>query len=152
VSNLSETLVGRTSELSSLDLALTELERNGPSAVALVGELAWGLILTGIASVIVRSAASDSTSVAVAVNAVTRNTAAAIGAQVAFAIIAGADVAGTFPVESAYTWVFGMGGLGAALLLLASALMPGRTLLPAAERREPGLSSAGRTGKLLDPA
>jgi hypothetical protein len=36
VSNLSETLVGRTSELSSLDLALTEVERNGPSAVALV--------------------------------------------------------------------------------------------------------------------
>jgi MFS family permease len=114
--------------------------------------LAWGLILTGIASVVVRSASPDSTSVAVAVNAVTRNTAVAIGAQVAFAIIAGADVAGTFPVESAYTWVFAMGGLGATLLLLASALMPGRTMLPSAERREPGPSSAGRTENLLDPA
>ena len=114
--------------------------------------LAWGLILTGIASVVVRSATPDRTSVAVAVNAVTRNTAVAIGAQVAFAIIAGADVAGTFPVESAYTWVFAMGGLGAALLLLTSALMPGRTLLPAADRREPDPSSAKRTEKLLDPA
>jgi ATP/maltotriose-dependent transcriptional regulator MalT len=42
MSNLSETLVGRTSELSSLDLALTEVERNGPSAVALVGEPGMG--------------------------------------------------------------------------------------------------------------
>jgi predicted MFS family arabinose efflux permease/tetratricopeptide (TPR) repeat protein len=113
---------------------------------------AWGVILTGIASVVVRSAAPDSTSVAVAVNAVTRNTAVAIGAQVAFAIIAGADAARTFPVESAYTWVFAMGGLGAVLLLLTSALMPDRTLLPAAERREPDPSSAGKTEKLLGPA
>jgi hypothetical protein len=61
-------------------------------------------------------------------------------------------VVGTFPVESAYTWVFAMGGLGAALLLLTSALMPGRTLLPAAERCEPDPGSAGRTGKLLGRA
>ena len=42
VPNLGETLVGRTSELSSLDLALTEVEQNGPSAVALVGEPGMG--------------------------------------------------------------------------------------------------------------
>jgi hypothetical protein len=72
--------------------------------------------------------------VAVAVNAVTRNTAVAIGAQVAFAIIAGADIVETFPVESGFTWVFAMGGVGAALLLLTSTLMPDRTLLPTAER------------------
>ena len=97
--------------------------------------LAWGLILTGIASVVVRSAPPDSTSVSVAVNAVTRNTAVAIGAQVAFAIIAGADVVGDFPVDSAYTWVFAMGAGGAAVLLAASALMPGRGLLPEGLRR-----------------
>jgi MFS family permease len=89
----------------------------------LVG-LAWGVILTGIASVVIRSAARDSTSVAVAVNAVTRNTAVAIGAQVAFAIVAGPDVAGAFPAESGYTSAFAMGGVGAGLLLLASTLMP----------------------------
>ena len=92
---------------------------------AFVG-LAWGLILTGIASVVIRSAPPDSTSVAVAVNAVTRNTAFAIGAQVAFAIVAGPDVAGAFPAESGFTWAFAMGGLGSALLLLASTLMPAR--------------------------
>jgi hypothetical protein len=87
--------------------------------------------LTGIASVIIRSAAPDSTSVALAVNAVTRNTAVAIGAQVAFAIIAGADVIGGFAVDSAYSWTFAMGGLGASLLLTTSVLMPGRSLRPA---------------------
>jgi MFS family permease len=95
------------------------------SGSAAVG-LGWGLILTGIASVVVRSAPADRTSIAVAVNAVTRNTAVAIGAQVAFAIIAGAELVGAFPVESGYTWAFAMGGVGAALLLLASTLMPSR--------------------------
>jgi hypothetical protein len=132
VSNLGETLVGRASELRSLDVALSELERNGPSALALVGE--------------------PGTSIAVAVNAVTRNTAVAIGAQVAFVIIAGADVAATFPVESGYTWTFVMGGLGAAVLLLTSASMPGRTLLPAAEKRERDPSAAGTTDELLSRA
>jgi hypothetical protein len=113
--------------------------------------LAWGLILTGIASVVIRSAAPDSTSVAVAVTAVTRNTAVAIGAQVAFAIIAGADVAWTFPVESGYTWVFAMGGVGAALLMLTSTLMPDRTFLLPAEGREPEPSSGCRTDELVRP-
>ena len=99
----------------------------------LVG-LAWGVILTGIASVVIRSAPADSTSVAVAVNAVTRNTAVAIGAQVAFAIVAGPDVAGAFPAESGYTWAFAMGGLGAGLLLLASTLMPAHTVAARASR------------------
>jgi MFS family permease len=109
------------------------LAHASPAALAIgsaVVGLAWGFILTGIASVIVRSAPADSTSVAVAVNAVTRNTAVAIGAQVAFAIIAGADLVGEFPVDSAYTWTFAMGAAGAALLLATSALMPGRSALP----------------------
>jgi hypothetical protein len=88
--------------------------------------LGWGFILTGIASVVINRAARDSTSVAVAVNAVTRNTAAAIGAQVAFAILAGVEVVGAFPVESGFTWVLAMGAVGAALLLLAAVSMPTR--------------------------
>ena len=36
--SLSDSLVGRTSELSLLDLALSRLERQGPVALALVGE------------------------------------------------------------------------------------------------------------------
>ena len=45
--------------------------------------LGWGVILTGIASVVIRSAPPESTAVAVAVNAVGRNTSVAIGAQIA---------------------------------------------------------------------
>ena len=88
--------------------------------------LAWGFVLTGIASVVIRSAPPDSTSVAVAVNAVVRNTAVAIGAQVTFAIIAGADGADAFPDESGYTSAFAVAGLGAALLMVTSTSMPGR--------------------------
>ena len=88
--------------------------------------LAWGLTLTGITSVVIRGAPRDSTSVAVAVNGVTRNTAVAIGAQVAFAIIANADAVGGFPVQSGYTAVFAMGAVGAALLMVAAPLLPRR--------------------------
>jgi hypothetical protein len=84
--------------------------------------LAWGLVLTSIASVVLRSADENATSVAVAVNVVTRNTAVAIGVQVTLAIIAGAEVADGFPVE-AYRSAFAMGAAGAACALLASALM-----------------------------
>jgi predicted MFS family arabinose efflux permease len=148
------TLVASGSALGIAGYTSLALAHASPAALAIGSAalgLAWGLILTGIASVVVRSAAPDSTSVAVAVNAVTRNTAVAIGAQVAFAIIAGADVAGTFPAESGYTWVFGMGGVGAALLMVTSTLMPDRSLPPAAERRERDPSSAGRTDELLRP-
>jgi predicted MFS family arabinose efflux permease len=92
---------------------------------AVVG-LAAGLIPTGIYSVVVRSASKDKTTVAVAVNVVARITAVAIGAQVAFAIITGAGLAGPFPAEAGYSRVFLMGAAGAGLELLASALLPGR--------------------------
>jgi len=103
-----------------------------PSAVATLAAgsgaigLAWGLILTGVASVVVIGAAPQSTAVAVAVNAVTRNTAVAIGAQVAFALIADAGLADGHPAESGYTAVFVMGGAAASLLLVAARIMPAR--------------------------
>ncbi|HEX5955765.1 MAG TPA: hypothetical protein VFY37_07510 [Solirubrobacterales bacterium] len=59
------------------------------------------MILTGIASVVIRSAPPESTAVAVA----------------------------GFPAESGYTWVFAMGAAGAALLLVVSMAMPGRRSL-----------------------
>jgi hypothetical protein len=40
-----------------------------------------------------------------------------------------AAASGTFPVESAYMWVFAMGGVGAALLMVTAAPMPARTLV-----------------------
>jgi MFS family permease len=92
---------------------------------AVVG-LAWGFILTGVYPVVIRSASTDKTAVAVAVNVVVRNTAVSVGTQVAFAIVTGAGVVGAFPSESGYTRAFVVAGIGAGVLLVASAFMPGR--------------------------
>ena len=88
---------------------------------------AWGLILTGIYPVVIRSASSDKTSVAVSINVLTRNTAVALGAQIAFAIIAAAGMAGEFPAETGFTRTFVMGLIGACITLLVSTAMPGRS-------------------------
>jgi MFS family permease len=92
---------------------------------ALLG-LAWGLMLTGIYAVVIRGAATDETGVALAVNVVIRNTAVAIGAQVAFAIVAAAEVVGGFPAEAGFTRAFALGAAGAAAALLLSMLLPDR--------------------------
>ena len=93
--------------------------------------VAWGLVLTSIYTVVIRSASTDKTAVAVAVNVLMRNTALAVGVQVAFAVITGAGLTDGFPAESGFTRVFLMGFVGACVTLLASAtLMPGRTAMP----------------------
>jgi MFS family permease len=92
---------------------------------AIIG-IAWGTVLTGVASIVVRSARQDQTSIAVAVNVVVRNTSVAIGAQVAFAIVAAAPVVAGFPAESGYTNAFWMGAAGAGVLLASSLLLRGR--------------------------
>ena len=93
--------------------------------------VAWGLVLTSIYTFVIRSASTDKTGVAVAVNVVMRNIALAVGVQVAFAIITGCRIDRRFPAESGFTRVFLMGLVGACVTLLASAtLMPGRTAMP----------------------
>jgi MFS family permease len=94
-----------------------------PSALALgsaVLGLCWGLILNGIYSLIVRGADTDKTAVALAVNVVERNTAAALGTQVAFAIVAGAGA-----TVSGFEWTFAMGAIGAFVTLCTAALLSG---------------------------
>ncbi len=92
---------------------------------AVIG-LGVGFVLTAIYSVVVRSVSADKTAVGIAVNVVARAVAVSIGAHVAFAIIIGAGLVGPFPAESGYTRAFLMGAAGAALVLCASALLPGR--------------------------
>lgn len=91
---------------------------------AVIG-LSWGLLLTGITPVVIRNADSDKTGVAVAVMVAFRNTAAAVGAQVAIAIIVGAGLVDEFRAESGYTKAFVMGATGAAVALVMSFFMPG---------------------------
>jgi MFS family permease len=92
---------------------------------ALVG-VTFGFTLTGIASVVVRGADVDKTSIAAGVNSVVRTTASAIAAAAAAAIITGAGLAGPFPAESGYTRAFLMGAIACGFGLLVSVLLPGR--------------------------
>jgi MFS family permease len=95
------------------------------AATAALG-VAVGLTITGIASVVVRRAAIDKTSVAAAVNGIIRTTGTAVGAAATAAIITGAGTAGPFPVEDAYTRSFVMGAIVSGIALLGAALLPGR--------------------------
>jgi MFS family permease len=88
--------------------------------------LAIGSIMTSIFSVVARDASTDKTAIALAVNSIARTTTVAVGAQVTFAIITDAGLAGAFPAEAGYTRAFLVGAAGAGLALLASALLPGR--------------------------
>jgi MFS family permease len=122
-------LVATGSTLGIAAYASLALAHGSAAALALGSGLlglSWGLILTGIYSVVVRAASSDKTGVAVAVNVLSRNTAVSVGAQAAFAVIVGAGTARDLPVESGYTRALVMGAAGACFALVASALLPGR--------------------------
>ena len=90
---------------------------------AVVGA-AWGLILTGLYPIVLRSAAPDKTGVAVAVTVVFRNTAVSVGVTVAFVIITAAGFTGPFRDDAGFTSAFAMAAAGAFLALLASVLLP----------------------------
>lgn len=86
----------------------------------------FGLTLTGIASVVVRPAKRDKTSVAAGVNSVLRTTGSAIATAAATALITGAGLTGPFPDEAGYTRSFVMGAIAGASGFVAAALLPGR--------------------------
>jgi MFS family permease len=91
----------------------------------------FGFTLTGIASVVVRTAERQKTSVAAGVNSVLRTTGSAIATAATAALITGAGLVGPFPAESGYTRAFVMGAIACACGLVAAALLPGRRRVPA---------------------
>jgi len=86
----------------------------------------FGFTLTGIASVVVRRATRDKTSVAAGVNGVLRTTGSAIATAAAAALITGAGHVGPFPAEAGYTRAFVMGAIACGCGFVAAALLPGR--------------------------
>jgi MFS family permease len=88
--------------------------------------VAVGLTVTGILSLVARSPTLDKTSVAIAVNAVTRTTGSAVGAAAAAAILTSAIAIGPVPAESGFTGCFLMGAIASGAALLAAVLLPGR--------------------------
>jgi MFS family permease len=108
--------------------ALVVAHGSGAEIAAAIGALgiALGLTLTGILSLVGRAAALDKTSVATAVNAVTRTTGLAVGATASAAMLTGAVSAAGVPAESGFSDCFLMGALASGFALLASVLLPGR--------------------------
>jgi MFS family permease len=108
--------------------ALVVAHGSGAAIAAAIGALgiAVGLTLTGILSLVGRAATLDKTSVATAVNAVTRTTGLAVGATASAAILTGAVSAAGVPAESGFSDCFLMGALASGFALLASMLLPGR--------------------------
>ena len=86
----------------------------------------FGFTLTAIASIVVREASEDKTSIAAGVNGVLRQTGSAIAAAAAVAIITGAGTVGPFPAEAGYTRAFVMGAIACGVGVVAAALLPGR--------------------------
>jgi MFS family permease len=91
---------------------------------ALLG-LAWGFILAGVYSVVVRTAGADKTSVAAAVTFSVRNIGASVGIAAAAAIITGAGFVGPFHREVGFTRALLLGAAGAGATLLLSSFVPG---------------------------
>jgi hypothetical protein len=91
-------------------------------------------------NLIVRGVAEHRTSVFAATIAVSRSTGAALGAQVAAAIVIGAGLAGPgIPADRGFTGAFTLGLVATVVALAATAAMPGRAgdpfLLGASTRR-----------------
>jgi MFS family permease len=91
---------------------------------------AWGLIITSVYMVVVRSVGSDKTSVAIAVTILSRNTFAAVGTQAGFAIVAATAVAGALPTDAGFTRAYVMGAIGAGVTLILALALPGRRHQP----------------------
>jgi len=88
--------------------------------------LSWGLILTGVYSVVLQHASADKGAVATAVTATFRNTAVAVGVSVSFAIVTAAGFSGPFRDESGFTWALLVAALGACAALVAALTLPAR--------------------------
>jgi hypothetical protein len=92
--------------------------------------VAWGLILTGIYPVVLRSAGADRSGVAAAVTLLLRNIGLSVGVTVAAVVIADAGRIGSFPAEHGYTRALLCGAIGTAVTFAVAFLLPRRTTAP----------------------
>jgi MFS family permease len=96
--------------------------------------LGIGLAFAAITNLVVGSVGEDRTSVFAATTAVSRSMGAALGAQVAAAIVIGAGLVGPgFPAERGFTGAFVLGLVATVVALAATVAIPGRTADPLQE-------------------
>jgi len=92
--------------------------------------VAWGLILTGIYPVVLRTAGADQSAIAAAVTLLFRNIGVSVGVTVAAVVIADAGRTGPFPAEHGYTRALICGAIGTAVTFGVAFLLPRRTTAP----------------------
>ena len=130
VSRLGSRVTAASGALIGLAAYLGLIAAHGSAAELAAGSaalgFAWGLVITGVYMVVVRSVGADKTSVALAVTILSRNTSAAVGTQAAFAIVAATAVAGGLPGDAGFTRAYLMGAIGAGATLLLALTLPGR--------------------------
>jgi MFS family permease len=97
-------------------------------AVVVIGNvpvgLGIGLVFSALTNLVVHSVDQSRTSAFAATTAVTRSTGAALGTQIAAAIVISAGVVGQFPGEQGFTGAFVLGLIAAVVALGATAVIP----------------------------
>jgi MFS family permease len=99
--------------------------------------LGIGLSFAAITNLVVSSVDEERTSVFAATTAVSRSIGAALGAQVAAAVIVAGGVDSGFPNERGFTHAFVLGALATLVALTATLAIPGRAADPLLERPRP---------------
>jgi MFS family permease len=127
-------LVAAGAVVAAVAYAVLALAHESVAAVAVANSalgLGVGLAFAALTNLVVRSVADDRTSVFAATTAVSRSTGAALGAQMAAAIVIGAGLldAGV-PAERGFTGAFVLALLATFVALAATAVIPGRTSDP----------------------
>ena len=129
-------VVGIGAACGTLAYAALALWHDGVAEVAAANGLLGagiGLSVAGIATLVVTSVEPSATSGSVGLNALIRTIGAALGAQMAAAIVTAAGlVQGLAPDESGFTDAFVLGAAASAAAVLAATLLP-------SPRREPAM-------------
>ena len=130
------TVVGIGAACGTLAYAALALWHDGVAEVAAANGLLGagiGLSLAGIATLVVTSVEPSATSGSVGMNALIRTIGAALGAQMAAAIVTAAGlVQGLAPSESGFTDAFVLGAAASGAALVAATLLP-------SPRRDPAM-------------
>jgi len=127
-------LVACAAVLASLAYAALALAHESVAAVVVANTalgLGIGLGFAALTNLVVRSVGEDRTSVFAATTAVSRSTGAALGAQMAAAVVIAVGLVGPgFPAERGFTSAFVLALLATIVAVVAVAAIPGRTSDP----------------------
>jgi MFS family permease len=113
-----------------LALALAHGSEAEVAASLLAQGFGTGLAVAAVVNLAAQAAGFDRTGITVALAGVSRTAGAALGAQVAAAIIVSAGLVGGFPADSGIAWAFGMAAIASLAAAVVTVTIPTRTADP----------------------